>query len=132
MKDKFSNIIKKLFLSSVASIAVNNTVEASSNTDFFSPDINENEFTTDREKDLSPKLLLKLNNGDKWTAVSHRSHRSHSSHRSHYSSTTSSSSTRANNSRSSGTSNNGSSSSTSSTPTPLRFSGSSNNNSNSQ
>lgn len=140
MKSKFSNILKKLFLSSVTSIAANNTLEASPTIEVFSLDTNENEFTIAREKDLSPKLLLKLNNGNEWTAISHRSHRSHSSHRSHYSSTTSSSSpsrstTKTNNSRSSGTSNpySGSNSSPSSTPTPLKFNsnGSSNNNSNS-
>ncbi|MGC1630752.1 MAG: peptidoglycan-binding domain-containing protein [Gelidibacter sp.] len=135
MKSKFSNILKKLFLSSVAGIAANNTVVASSTIETFALDINDNEFSITKEKDLSPKLLLKLNNGNHWTALSHRSHRSHSSHRSHYSSTTSSSSTRATNSGSSRTSNSnsGSSSSSSSTSTPLKFnsSGSSNNNSNS-
>lgn len=65
--------------------------------------LNDKDFSIIKNKDLSPKLILKLNTSSEWTAVSHRSHRSHSSHRSHYSSSTGGST------RSSGTSSSSSS-----------------------
>lgn len=92
MKSKLSDILKKLFLSSLAGIAANSTVQAEVIKELPSSEAKENEFFLMKEKDLSPKLLLKLNNNSEWSLVSHRSHRSHSSHRSHYSGSTGSSS----------------------------------------
>ncbi|QQD12721.1 peptidoglycan-binding protein [Sphingobacterium sp. UDSM-2020] len=126
MKNKLSDVLKKLFLSSLAGIAANSTVQAAAVIDAPGSIYKENEFSIIKEKDLSPKLLLKLNNNSGWSLISHRSHRSHSSHRSHYSGASSSSSS---GSTSSGSSSSRSSSSTSSTSgssttRPLGFSSS--------
>lgn len=120
MKSKFSDLLNKIFLSSIASIVANNTAAAVPITDVTYTDNAERVFELSKQKDLSPKLLLKQNTNSEWTVVSHRSHRSHSSHRSHYSSTSGSSSSRPTASRSSG-----SSSSTTSKPLGISSSGSS-------
>ncbi|MFD2968849.1 peptidoglycan-binding domain-containing protein [Sphingobacterium bambusae] len=125
MKDKLSTILKKLFLSSMAGIAANQPANAANVAETISSNPKEKELSFDKEADLSPKLLLKVNSGGDWSVVSHRSHRSHSSHRSHYSSSTSSSSSsRSTSSRSTGSSS-GSSSSSSSKPLNFNSSGSS-------
>jgi hypothetical protein len=131
MKSKLSDLLKKVFLSSIASIVANNTATADG-----TPAIEhnfgknkENEFSLSTEKDLSPKLLLKQNSNSEWAVVSHRSHRSHSSHRSHYSSTSGSSSSRSSTTRSSGSNSSGSSTSTTSRPLGISSSGSSSNSS---
>lgn len=125
MKNKLSDLLNKIFLSSIASIITNNTASAIPVTDDICTKNAERVFSMSTKKDLSPKLLLKQNTGSEWTVVSHRSHRSHSSHRSHYSSTSGSSSSRSTTSRSSG-----SSSSTTSKPLGISTSGSSSGSSN--
>lgn len=87
MTNKLSNLLRKVFLSSLAAIAASNT-SGNNNKLVFQPveDDNKVESLSNRKADLSPKLLLKKAINDEWTFMSHRSHRSHSSHRSHYSS----------------------------------------------
>lgn|SRR5690606_22511715 len=126
MKNKLSDLLNKIFLSSIASIVTNSTAAATATPtiDNSYTDNAKRGFSILPKKDLSPKLLLKQNTRSEWTVVSHRSHRSHSSHRSHYSSTSGSSSSRSTTSRSSG-----SSSSTTSKPLGISSSGSSSNSS---
>ncbi|WP_293924338.1 peptidoglycan-binding protein [Sphingobacterium sp. UBA6320] len=132
MKSKLSDVLKKLFFSSLAGIAANSTVQAEAVIDATTAKYKENEFSLVKEKDLSPKLLLKLNSNSGWSLISHRSHRSHSSHRSHYSgSTSSSSSYSGSTSSSSKASSSNSSNSGSSTTRPVGFSSSGSSNSSS-
>jgi murein L,D-transpeptidase YcbB/YkuD len=88
MANKLTNLLRKVFLGSLAGIAASNTATANTNFTFPEPNENENKFESalNRKPDLSPKLLLKKTSNDEWAFMSHRSHRSHSSHRSHYSS----------------------------------------------
>lgn len=126
MKSKLSDLLKKMFLSSMASIVAHNTIAADRalTIEHNFGNNKEREFSLSTRKDLSPKLLLKQNSSSEWAIISHRSHRSHSSHRSHYSSTSSSSSSRSSNTRSSR-----SSTSTTSRPLGINSSSSSSNNS---
>jgi len=88
MTNKLTNLLRKIFLGSLAGMAVSNTTTAKTPTTFLEPNENKNMFESvfNRKPDLSPKLILKKTTNDEWAFVSHRSHRSHSSHRSHYSS----------------------------------------------
>lgn len=88
MTQKLTNLLRKVFLSSLAGIAASNTINANTNTEAFQPiEVDSKvESFLDRKTDLSPKLLLKMTSNDEWSLLSHRSHRSHQSHRSHYSS----------------------------------------------
>ncbi len=91
MSNKLINLLRKVFLSSLAGIVASNTSTASTIVTVFEPNETENKFEPylNLKRDLSPKLLLKKISNDEWTFMAHRSHRSHSSHqshRSHYSS----------------------------------------------
>jgi len=91
MANKLTKLLRKVFLSSLAGIAANNTSAAINDPTVFEPNKNGNRFESylNLKPDLSPKLLLKKILNDGWTFMAHRSHRSHSSHqshRSHYSS----------------------------------------------
>ena len=88
MANKLTNLLRKVFLGSLAGIAASHTTTANTNFTFPEPNENENKFESalNRKPDLSPKLLLKKTSNDEWAFMSHRSHRSHQSHRSHYSS----------------------------------------------
>lgn len=88
MTNKLTNLLRKVFLGSLAGIAASNTSTANTNIAVFEPTEADNkvESLLNRKPDLSPKLLLKKTSNDEWAFMSHRSHRSHSSHRSHYSS----------------------------------------------
>jgi hypothetical protein len=89
MNNKLSELLKKVFLGSLAGMAINSNSSAaeasveSSNTSVLSQD-SKQAFLSNSYSN-TPKLLLKLHSGDMWELASHRSHRSHSSHRSHYS-----------------------------------------------
>lgn len=88
MTNKLSNLLKKVFLSSLAGIAANHQSFAIENNTTLAHDDDASviEAELNRKPDLSAKLLLKKATNDEWEFTSHRSHRSHSSHRSHYSS----------------------------------------------
>jgi len=114
MAANFSDLLRKIFLGSMAGITATsaNTLAKENNYD---NDISKNykELSKKNDKDLTPKLILKLKD-NQLTFMSHRSHRSHSSHRSHYSSSSGSSSSSSRSSRSSSRSSSSSSSSSSS------------------
>ncbi len=88
MTNKLKNLLRKVFLGSLAGIAASNTSSANTNMTVFEPAETDNKFESilNREPDLSPKLVLKKKTNVDWAFMSHRSHRSHQSHRSHYSS----------------------------------------------
>jgi len=124
MAKKLSFLVKKIFLSSLAGIIVNDSSGAHNNNENEILNLADQEFfSISKDKDLTPKLLLKKNNTG-IIAVSHRSHRSHSSHRSHYSSSSGSSSSRTSrpsSTRPSSSSSTKPSSSSSSNNKPLRL-----------
>lgn len=88
MTNKLTNLLRKVFLGSLAGIAASNISTATTPTTFLEPNENENlnKLIFSHKPDLTPKLILKKNNNNEWAFMSHRSHRSHQSHRSHYSS----------------------------------------------
>jgi peptidoglycan hydrolase-like protein with peptidoglycan-binding domain len=92
-KNKLADLLRKVFLGSLAGIVTGNSSTANNYTHDFNLDKGENnlEYRFNKKMDLSPKLLLKIGSDNEWSITSHRSHRSHSSHqshRSHYSSYT--------------------------------------------
>lgn len=92
-KNKLADLLRKVFLGSLAGIVTGNSSIANNNTHDFNLDEGGNnlEYRFNKKTDLSPKLLLKIGSDNEWSITSHRSHRSHSSHqshRSHYSSYT--------------------------------------------
>ncbi len=88
MASKLTNLLRRVFLSSLAGVVASNGMSAV--TSSLITKLNESEESLEIKfkvkRDLSPKLILKKANNDEWTFMSHRSHRSHQSHRSHYSS----------------------------------------------
>lgn len=87
MSINLSNLLRKIFLSSIAGIVSANPSLAKDRITFFEPgEDNKSESLLNKIPDLTPKLLLKKSIDNEWSVMSHRSHRSHSSHRSHYSS----------------------------------------------
>lgn len=88
MSNKLTNLLRKVFFSSLAGITASNTTIASPTINLLYPNNGESkiEYSSIRKPDLIPQLLLKKKINEDWTFISHRSHRSHSSHRSHYSS----------------------------------------------
>ncbi|MBC7000609.1 peptidoglycan-binding domain-containing protein [Cytophaga sp. FL35] len=118
MSKKLSNIIQKVFISSLGGIATahgyDNVIDESSYSDDLKNRINHIHNLAPSKEDRSKKLLLKLNKLNQFEFLSHRSHRSHSSHRSHYSSTSSGSRTNRSSPSSPSSSSSGSASSLSS------------------
>lgn len=88
MANKLTDILRKVFLSSLTGIAASNTSSANIDIGVFEPtEVDKKvESHLDRKPELVSKLILKKTSNNEWAFLSHRSHRSHSSHRSHYSS----------------------------------------------
>lgn len=61
MTNKLKNLLRKVFLGSLAGIAASNTSSANTNMTVFEPAETDNKFESilNREPDLSPKLVLK-------------------------------------------------------------------------
>jgi hypothetical protein len=102
MNEKLSSLIKKIFLTSVASIGANEGM--SKDIESYNIPFEKSELRVDLKEIIhkKPKLLLTKSLGNSWELIAHRSHRSHSSHRSHYSGSSSSSRSSTSSSRSSG------------------------------
>lgn len=90
MKDKFNNILKKIFLSSIGSLIAANGAQAIQY-DYTSLKKDDKKNEEKKTNDLSKKHILKIHDDNSYLIAAHRSHRSHSSHRSHYSHRSSSS-----------------------------------------
>jgi len=88
MSSKFSSLLRKVFLSSLAGIAAKDVSGFIANNGVSPSDIEDREaaLLLEKSSNLQPKLILKKSSNDEWSVMAHRSHRSHSSHRSHYSS----------------------------------------------
>lgn len=125
MKKQFNNILKGIFLTSVASLLSTSEVEASPyNLDNL--DDSHSEFTKANDSDTRLKHILKFRDDKSYiisghrSHSSHRSHRSHSSHRSHRSSSYGSYSSGSSTSSSSSYSTGSSTSSSSYTTSPRK------------
>lgn len=104
MSSKISDLIKGIFLASLASLPGSNI--SASTPPIIDATIDDQHISQDNAKpDLSRKLILKMNSDNSYLLAGHRSHRSHSSHRSHYSSRSGGSSSYKPSYRSSGSSN---------------------------
>ncbi len=91
MKTKYSQFLKSVFFSSVAALIPSKSDAITYNLSKLSNENDVKEISHKKIIDLTPKLLIKLNNDNTYLTMqhrSHRSHRSHSSHSSHYSSST--------------------------------------------
>lgn len=81
MKTKFKDLLKSIFLTSVASLISSNEANAISYD--LSRISDDNNIEQGKKNDLSQKYILKIHNDNSFLIAGHRSHRSHSSHSSH-------------------------------------------------
>lgn len=121
MREKLSSLIRKVFITSMASLAINDVYSKDIESDIPTFEGNELKIDLNALKLERPKLLLTQSNNNDWKLIAHRSHRSHSSHRSHYSSSSGSGSSRSTSSGSNSRSNSSSSRSLGITNTPTRY-----------
>lgn len=120
MNEKLSSLVKKVFITSMASLSITHVHSKDVEYDITIWEDNRLKVDLNVLKLKKPKLLLTQAHNNNWELIAHRSHRSHSSHRSHYSSSAGSSSSR---SSSSGYNNKGTSASSRSlgiTSTPYK------------
>lgn len=84
MKKSFKDLIRGIVATSIAAIAGTHGAEAAPTVSFGDLNLDlDVESMSDAKKDLSYKMLLKLNSDNSYDLVGHRSHSSHRSHRSH-------------------------------------------------
>lgn len=91
MNEKLSSIVKKVFISSMASLSITNVHSKDVEYDITAWEDNRLKIDLNAIKLKKSKLLLTQAHNNNWELIAHRSHRSHSSHRSHYSSSSGSS-----------------------------------------
>lgn len=97
MKKSFKDLIKGIVATSIAAIAGTHGADAAPTATFTESDMDSDKAAVgESQKDLSYKLMLRINSDNTYDIAGHRSHSSHRSHRSgsshysssHYSSTT--------------------------------------------
>jgi len=103
MKNKYAQILKGIFISSVGSLVANNEIQATPYKLSNLENENDEKIGQAKSNDNTQKYILKIHDDDSYLITGHRSHRSHSSHQSHYSHRSSSTGSTYNNSSSSTT-----------------------------
>lgn len=84
MKKSFKDLIKGIVATSIAAIAGTHGAEAAPTVSFNDSDMDLDIASVgEAKKDLSYKLMLKINSDNTYDIAGHRSHSSHRSHRSH-------------------------------------------------
>ena len=84
MKKSFKDLIKGIVATSIAAIAGAHGAEAAPTVSFNDSDLDLDIASVgEAKKDLSYKLMLKINSDNTYDIAGHRSHSSHRSHRSH-------------------------------------------------
>lgn len=85
MKIKYAQFLKDIFLSSVTALISSKSDSLPYDLNKLEPQNSGTDFSTNKNIDLSPKLIIKFNDDNSYLAMSHASHSSHSSHASHVS-----------------------------------------------
>ena len=84
MKKSFKDLIRGIVATSIAAIAGTHGAEAAPTVSFNDSDLDLDIASVgEAKKDLSYKLMLKINSDNTYDIAGHRSHSSHRSHRSH-------------------------------------------------